>query len=42
MSGKTVTLPCKVSELEAAGLKVDAEEVPADKMVKPGETEFQC
>lgn len=40
VSGKTVTLPCKVSELEAAGLKVDAEEVPADKMVKPGETEF--
>lgn len=40
VSGKTVTLPCKVSELEAAGLKVDAEEVPADKMVKPDETEF--
>lgn len=40
VGGKTVTLPCKVSELEAAGLKIDAEEIPADQMVKPGETEF--
>lgn len=40
VSGKTVTLPCKVSELEAVGLKIDTEEIPADQMVRPGDAQF--